>query len=165
MVERKAAHRFANPKKALRELFGRLCFNILCGNTDDHARNHAAFWDGAMLSLTPAYDICPQSCTGNEATQAMLIKGKSRMSTLRACLDAAPDFNLGDEDAQAIMIDQITTIAREWNATAEEATLTSTDREPFAGRQFLNSYCVEELGDGQRALKRTFEDARRSLTG
>ncbi|MGK2742602.1 type II toxin-antitoxin system HipA family toxin [Tepidicaulis sp. LMO-SS28] len=158
-------HRFANPKKALRELFGRLCFNILCGNTDDHARNHAAFWDGAMLSLTPAYDICPQSRTGNEATQAMLIKGKSRMSTLRACLDAAPDFHLGDEDAQAIMIDQITTIAREWNATAEEATLTSTDRELFAGRQFLNSYCVEELGDGQRALKRTFEDARRSLTG
>lgn len=158
-------HRFANPKKALRELFGRLCFNILCGNTDDHARNHAAFWDGAMLSLTPAYDICPQSRTGNEATQAMLIKGKSRMSTLCACLDAAPDFHLGDEDAQAIMIDQITTIAREWNATAEEAGLTSTDRELFAGRQFLNSYCVEGLGDGQRELKRTFEDARRSLTG
>jgi hypothetical protein len=25
-----------------------------CGNTDDHARNHAVFWDGQMLSLTPA---------------------------------------------------------------------------------------------------------------
>ncbi|MFZ4603862.1 MAG: type II toxin-antitoxin system HipA family toxin, partial [Caulobacterales bacterium] len=44
-------HRFAEPKQTLRELFGRLVFNILCGNTDDHARNHAAFWDGAELRL------------------------------------------------------------------------------------------------------------------
>jgi len=47
-------HRFAEPKETLRELFGRLTFNILCGNTDDHARNHAAFWDGRTLVLTPA---------------------------------------------------------------------------------------------------------------
>ncbi|MDT4936572.1 MAG: serine/threonine-protein kinase HipA [Pseudonocardiales bacterium] len=32
------------------------------GNNDDHARNHAAFWDGdrELLTLTPAYDITPQ---------------------------------------------------------------------------------------------------------
>ena len=57
-------HRFEAPRATLRELFGRLVFNILCGNTDDHARNHAAFWDGARLSLTPAYDICPQARAG-----------------------------------------------------------------------------------------------------
>jgi hypothetical protein len=27
--------------------------------TSVHARNHAAFWDGAELTLTPAFDICP----------------------------------------------------------------------------------------------------------
>ncbi|WP_244290426.1 HipA domain-containing protein [Leptospira bourretii] len=43
----------------LEELFRRLVFNILCGNTDDHVRNYAAFWDGNSLTLTPAYDICP----------------------------------------------------------------------------------------------------------
>ena len=37
-------HRFADPKDTMKELYGRICFNILCGNTDDHARNHAAFW-------------------------------------------------------------------------------------------------------------------------
>jgi serine/threonine-protein kinase HipA len=26
--------------------------HILCGNTDDHARNHAGFWDGKHLTLT-----------------------------------------------------------------------------------------------------------------
>jgi serine/threonine-protein kinase HipA len=33
-------HRFTHPKATLKELFSRLVFNILCGNTDDHARNH-----------------------------------------------------------------------------------------------------------------------------
>jgi len=46
-----------------------MVFNILVGNTDDHARNHAAFWDGKQLTLTPAYDICPQGRTGEEASQ------------------------------------------------------------------------------------------------
>ena len=59
-------HRFQAPRQALKELFGRMLFNILCGNTDDHARNHAAFWNGKDLSLTPAYDICPQNRTGGE---------------------------------------------------------------------------------------------------
>src|SRR3546814_6656401 len=35
--------RFRDPKATLHELFGRLTFNILVGNVDDHARNHAAF--------------------------------------------------------------------------------------------------------------------------
>ncbi len=52
-------HRFTTPEDTLKELFSRLVFNILCGNTDDHARNHAAFWDGSNLSLTPAYDVYP----------------------------------------------------------------------------------------------------------
>jgi serine/threonine-protein kinase HipA len=46
--------RFMAPQAALRELYGRMVFNVLVGNTDDHARNHAAFWDGSSLALTPA---------------------------------------------------------------------------------------------------------------
>ncbi|WP_256091642.1 HipA domain-containing protein [Candidatus Thiosymbion oneisti] len=49
-------HRFKDARATLRELFSRLAFNILCGNTDDHPRNHSAFWDGQALALTPAYD-------------------------------------------------------------------------------------------------------------
>lgn len=78
--------RFTNPDETLRELFGRIIFNILCGNTDDHARNHAAFWDGKNLALTPAYDICPQSRAGNEASQAMKIHGDNNMSQTKVCL-------------------------------------------------------------------------------
>lgn len=58
-------HRFTKPMSTLKKISSRLVFNILCGNTYDHTRNHAAFWEGTGLTLTPAYDICPQGRTGN----------------------------------------------------------------------------------------------------
>jgi serine/threonine-protein kinase HipA len=156
-------HRFDKPKETLRELFGRICFNVLCGNTDDHARNHAAFWDGKMLTLSPAYDICPQGRTGNEATQAMLIKGDNRMSTLASCLAAAPDFLLTDEEAVDIIAQQIITIAGEWDAVCGLANLSATDKALFGGRQFLNPYCIEGLSSDHDALTNQFKGAREQL--
>ncbi len=155
-------HRFTDPKDTLKELYGRICFNVLCGNTDDHARNHAAFWDGKRLTLTPAYDICPQGRTGNEATQAMLIKGESRASTLATVLAAAPDYHLKEAEAAALIEHQITTIAEHWQAVCEEADLSPVDRKLFAGRQFLNSYALEGL-DNHKALQDTFGAAHNKL--
>ena len=69
--------RFTEPKAYLRELFSRIVFNICVSNTDDHARNHAAFYrfdpGGIDLTLTPGYDICPQPRSGESAEQAMAI--------------------------------------------------------------------------------------------
>ncbi|TCU03748.1 type II toxin-antitoxin system HipA family toxin [Rhizobium sullae] len=155
-------HRFTEPKDTLKELYGRICFNVLCSNTDDHARNHAAFWDGRMLTLTPAYDICPQGRTGNEATQAMLIKGEGRSSTLATCLAAAPDYHLKMAEAAALIEHQIKTIAEHWQEICDEANLDLVDRKLFAGRQFLNSYAIEGLG-GNKALQDAFRTAREAL--
>ncbi|MCW8060445.1 type II toxin-antitoxin system HipA family toxin [Agrobacterium tumefaciens] len=136
-------HRFTNPKATLRELFARLVFNILCGNTDDHARNHAAFWNGETLSLTPAYDICPQGRSGQEASQAMLIDGEKRFSQLRLCLDAAPNFLLPREEATAIAAAQIAVIRDHWDAVCDEAGLSAVDRQLFWRRQFLNPFAFK----------------------
>lgn len=156
-------HNFTDPKDTLRELYGRVCFNVLCGNTDDHARNHAAFWDGQRLTLTPAYDICPQGRAGNEATQAMLIKGENRMSTLAACLSAAADFHLSKDEVVALIKDQIETIAQNWAALCDEAALTPVDAKLFAGRQFLNTYCTQGLTEQHKALTDRFDDARKRI--
>ncbi|MBY3003042.1 type II toxin-antitoxin system HipA family toxin [Rhizobium leguminosarum] len=153
---------FTAPKDTLKELYGRICFNVLCGNTDDHARNHAAFWDGRMLTLTPAYDICPQGRTGNEATQAMLIKGDGRASTLATLLASAPDYHLKEAEAAALIENQVTMIAANWPGVCAEAELSPVDRNLFAGRQFLNSYAFEGL-EGQKALKDAFRAARDAL--
>ena len=136
-------HRFSQPKDTLRELFARLVFNILCGNTDDHARNHAAFWDGKALTLTPAYDICPQSRAGNEASQAMLITGNNRRSTLATCIEAAPNFLLDKQTAAGIIQQMLATMRTEWEATCNEASLSDIDRKLFWQRIFLNPYIFE----------------------
>lgn len=136
-------HRFTKPKETLRELFGRLVFNILCGNTDDHARNHAAFWDGKYLTLTPAYDICPQNRTGNEASQAMLIAGNIRMSQLSSCIEAAPHFLLDRESAEKVIAAQIEALCAAWPEVCAEADLNMVERKLLAGHIFLNPFVFE----------------------
>ncbi|RKT43638.1 HipA domain-containing protein [Thiocapsa rosea] len=116
---------------------------ILCGNTDDHARNHAAFWDGRPYRLTPAYDICPQARTGGEASQAMLLIGQRRDSRLAACLGAAPVFGFTLDAARTLIDDQIAVIEREWESVCDQAGLSQPERRALWGRQFLNPYCFE----------------------
>jgi len=146
------AHRvrrdFADPRQTLAELFGRMVFNVLCGNTDDHARNHAAFWDGRSFRLTPAYDLCPQTRTGGEASQAMLLTGQRRDSRLTACLAAAGAFGLATDQARALIDAQIAVILRDWEKVCDEAGLTLPERRSLWRRQFLNPYCLEGYGVG-----------------
>ncbi len=132
--------RFSDPKDTLKELFSRLAFNILCGNTDDHARNHAAFWNGKELALTPAYDICPQGRTGNEASQAMLISGDNNLSQLKTCLKAAHNFLISKNEARAIFEAQILAIEENWNSVCDEAQLSEVDKKLLWKRQFLNPF-------------------------
>lgn len=141
-------HRFVNSTATLRELFSRIVFNILCGNTDDHARNHAAFWDGHQLALTPAYDICPQSRVGQQASQAMLINGGDRSSQMATCIAAAPSFLLGREDAISIVNHQVSMIEKEWQSVCDEANLNEVDRTLFWRRQFLNPFAFLNAPDG-----------------
>ncbi len=136
---------FANAKATLKELFSRIVFNIFTGNTDDHARNHAAFWDSKQLRLTPAYDICPQSRSGGTASQAMLIDGGHRESQLALCLHAAAAFHLSEGEAMTIIQHQKEVIEKEWDTVCEEAQLSTVDKNMFWGRQFLNPYIFEGL--------------------
>jgi serine/threonine-protein kinase HipA len=140
-------HCFDDPVETLTELFARIVFNILCGNTDDHARNHAAFWNGKSLRLTPAYDLCPQGRTGGEATQAMLILGNRRMSQLSLCLEAAPVFLLDDVRARTIIAQQIAHIKADWPAVCDEAGLGEAERSFLWRRQFLNPFAFQGLPD------------------
>ncbi|MCE9681044.1 type II toxin-antitoxin system HipA family toxin [Halomonas alkalisoli] len=141
------AHRiraeFDAPDQSLRELFGRIAFNVLCGNTDDHARNHAAFWDGETYRLTPAYDICPQSRTGGEASQAMLLHRQERRSQLVHCLAAAEQLGLTQTQAKAIIDHQLATIRGQWDSVCDDAEFSPVDRAFLWGRQFLNPFALE----------------------
>ncbi len=106
------------------QLFRRMLFNILIGNNDDHARNHAFFWDGARYELTPAYDICPMLRTGLTANQAMIVGKQGRSSTLKNALSEAGLFGITKEDAIIVKNELIDKIETLWAEASDYAGLT-----------------------------------------
>lgn len=140
-------HRFREPTSSLQELFARITFNILTGNSDDHARNHSAFWDGEALTLTPAYDVCPQPRSGGETSQAMAIGREGyRMAQLSGCVEHAAVYLQRESDARELIDHQISTIERHWQDVCDEAGLSEAARAGFWRRQFLNPYALEDYG-------------------
>jgi len=133
--------RFTNPKATLRELFARIAFNICVGNTDDHARNHAAFWDGAtaQLTLTPAFDLCPQPRAGGETVQAMGYGPEGeRRARLHPLIAAAGLYQLRSAEAEEIVDHLVDTIRTQWADVADLVGCTAADRSLLWGAQFLN---------------------------
>ena len=134
----------SDPKASLRELFSRLVFNVLIGNTDDHARNHAAFWNGHHLTLTPAYDLSPQLRVGHEATQAMIIGGESgNVATLKNVFSIHQHFLLSENDARNIIQQQLSILDTHWTNICDEAKLTTLERSRLWGSTVKSAYALQ----------------------
>ena len=125
------------------KLFKRMLYNIMLGNTNDHARNHAAFWDGPHLALAPAYDLVPCPRTGNAARQAKVVCGDRRHGRLALALEAAASFS-HDYDAAVrqtcFLIDGIE--AHFIFANMEISEVGGPGME-FVGNPLLHPYCME----------------------
>ena len=130
-------------------MLDRIILNILIGNTDDHARNHAVFWDGQHVQLAPAYDLCPQLRTGWEANQAMdigrapspVVQG-ARASNRSTIMSAAPDYGLTPADAADMFDRQVDIIRTQWQDAIASARLTQRQADNLYGRQILNDYAL-----------------------
>jgi serine/threonine-protein kinase HipA len=149
-------HRAADPKGDLRELWSRMLFNILVGNTDDHARNHACFWDGTAVRLTPAYDIDPRPRLGREANQAMFVNGEDRRALIATAIAGAGQFGLRSDEAIDIVRRQIELILSNFRRVATEAGLSVELQNLLAGRAFLNPYVFEGAPQELAALEAGF---------
>jgi len=145
--------RFTDPQRSLRELFSRIAFNILVGNTDDHARNTAAFWDGEMLTLAPAYDICPQLRSGGEATQAMIIGDDSdpfKLSQVAGCIERAHLYQLSQAEAREIVDRQVETIKRDWEEVCATWRSSPRPNETASGGASSSTRSRSRVTDGTR---------------
>lgn len=129
------------------ELFRRVAFNIAIGNTDDHARNHAAFWDGTGLSLTPAYDLDPTARGGGwDSNQAIAFtRSGNRRSNLADLLDASGDFHVGRHTAEEIVDMVRGVIETGWVDACDAAKLPSAASRAIRARAVLHEAAVEGL--------------------
>jgi serine/threonine-protein kinase HipA len=124
-----------------KELYRRMVFNILIGNNDDHARNHAFFWDGRYYQLTPAYDICPMLRSGLTANQAMVVGAHGRLSTLKNAVSEAALFGLSADEARHIneeLVDRIETL---WKDAVAFAGLTRFQADQLRRATVLSEGC------------------------
>ena len=127
------------PQDIGRSLFERIVFNVAIGNNDDHARNHAAFWDGQSLELTPAFDLTPQVRSTDTSSQAMAIgRDGSRASQFSVCVAAAADYGLSRPEAREIVDRTVSTIEDQWRDAADTTRMSEADRNLLWKRSILN---------------------------
>lgn len=130
---------FSAPSTTLRELFRRIVVNVLVGNTDDHARNHAAFWDGNLLELTPAFDICPQPRSTGEAFLAMAYgEHGERRARLASCVGAANTYGLSVRQAAEIVDECVTVVRNEYDSACADLKIVDAVHDRLWQREILN---------------------------
>ena len=99
----------------LRELYRRVAFNVIFGNTDDHFRNHGFLLTPKGWTLSPAYDINP----GAKSHQCLLIDQYTEQSDITALLSASSNYMLEQQEAAEILEDVRTTV-KDWRKVASE---------------------------------------------
>ncbi len=100
-------------KQNIRQLYRRVAFNIMFGNTDDHFRNHGFLLTSKGWTLSPAYDINP----GSKSHQCLLIDGYTELSDINALLSASERYMLEHQEAQEI-IEEVRTSIKDWRQVA-----------------------------------------------
>lgn len=135
-----------DPEAVGHELFRRIAVNIVLGNTDDHARNHAALWDGRHLVLSPAYDIDPCRSPGWDANQAMAYgREGERRSNLKGLLRTAAVYSLNQQQARAIIDHVMASVTERWSEALDAARLTQTEGDHLLGSRVLNPAVLDGL--------------------
>ena len=108
-------HACAEARLNLRELYRRVAFNILFGNTDDHFRNHGFLLTPKGWTLSPAYDINP----GAKSHQCLLIDSYTEQSDINVLLSASESYMIERQEAMEI-VGEVRAAIKDWRKTAFE---------------------------------------------
>lgn len=119
----------SNVEQNLEELYRRVVFYIIVGNSDDHFRNHGFLLTRKGWELSPAYDINPTLYDN----QSLLINRTTSESDLNILLASAGDYMLSTEKAKTI-IDEVKSAMKSWRSEARKLGLPQRDIDMFAPR-------------------------------
>ena len=108
-------HGCTDVRQNLRELYRRVAFNVMFGNTDDHFRNHGFLLTPKGWTLSPAYDINP----GAKPHQCLLIDSYTEQSDINALLSASENYMLERQEAAEI-IEGVRGAIKDWRKIATE---------------------------------------------
>lgn len=102
--------RIGAPIEDRNELFGRMVFNAICGNDDDHIRNHAVVYSGSegRWRLSPAFDVVPNPVETPATLSMQLSTGRFDISR-EALLADAHRFGFGSTEEASSYLDALLT--------------------------------------------------------
>lgn len=119
----------SNVEQNLEELYKRVAFYIIVGNSDDHFRNHGFLLTRKGWKLSPAYDINPTL----QENQSLLINRSTNESDLNILLESADDYMLS-KDKAARIISEVKEAMKSWQAEARRLGIPIRDIDMFAPR-------------------------------
>ena len=113
----------------LEELYRRVAFYIIVGNSDDHFRNHGFILTRKGWELSPAYDINPTL----QDNQSLLINRSTNESDLNILLESAGDYMLSNDKASKI-ISEVKEAMKSWRTEARRLGIPQRDIDTFVPR-------------------------------
>ncbi|WP_303323206.1 type II toxin-antitoxin system HipA family toxin [uncultured Duncaniella sp.] len=119
----------SNVEQNLEELYRRVVFYIIVGNSDDHFRNHGFLLSRKGWELSPAYDINPTL----QENQSLLINRSTNESDLNILLMSADDYMLSKDKAEKIL-SEVEVAMKSWQTEARRLGIPQRDIDTFAPR-------------------------------
>lgn len=90
----------SQPKLDSFDLWRRMTFNAMTGNTDDHLRNHAFLRDHQGWRLSPAYDLNPNHESYARRSHALAFLPGEKAPSLALCQEMTGYFNLDKKQVE-----------------------------------------------------------------
>lgn len=108
---------------AVAEMYRRACFNVLAGNDDDHAKNHAFLMkpDGSW-HVSPAYDLTRSSNPLVSGIRAGAVNGRSAGVGRMDLKHLGERLKVADADS---VIEEVIEAIQDWPIWAEQAGMSS----------------------------------------
>jgi len=118
----------------LHQLYRRMVFNLMCGNVDDHLRNHGFLLVGGVWRLAPAFDVTPCGSYGDQ--HQLHVYDKSSPDTIDTALKYHSHFNMNKVQAREIIQEVADALSR-WEQVAEKSSVRGADdiRNRFSGQK------------------------------
>ena len=112
----------------LEQLFRRVLFNVLVGNTDDHLRNHGFLREASGWRLAPAYDLNPNPAKRHHALE---LDGSTDEPDLASLLATAEFYRVRARAADR-MFKGIREVTQGWKKRASAMRISASERSRMA---------------------------------
>jgi serine/threonine-protein kinase HipA len=131
----------ADPAEDFRELFRRVVFTILVSNKDDHLKNHGFLYVGeGRWRLSPMFDVNPAPDRAAHLETA-IIEGGPHDRSIALAVEAAPFFEISNDDARSTVRSIAWKISSQWRAALQNAGVSGS-----AARSYEPAFVHEEMG-------------------